>query len=302
MGKTHGKLNQRMPWFCWMPWKDPWEIIINQWPESQNKCLHINPTCVWIAWAVCDCIYHTCSQYCNSLFFFSGRHCGSHRSIWWGNVCPTCIESNGLVFMLGIKFLQPAMANRSLTHMYLPHVGCRFFSECLYKVYCETLGCWLTRYVYRIRFHKMFLQNVLRNMGMHHRMLISQLLSQSVYTKLMAREMGLIYRFLSSFFTKCIHQVYLEPHGHFAIHVLFTNCKHQVYCKWSVCQAPCSCVRQMYCSICPLVLKIWKCIVEKQVADMFIVWLARGTVEVQYAFKFRGIDPQGTVHPQQGIK
>ena len=163
--------------------------------------------------------------------FFSGRHCGSHRSIWWGNVCPTCIESNCLVFMLGIKFLQPAMANRSLTHMYLPHVGCRFFSECLYKVYCETLDCWSTRYVYRIRFRRMCLQNALRNMGMHHRMLISQLLSQSVYTKTMAREMGLIYRFLSSFFTKCIHEVYLEPHGHFAIHVLFTNCKHQVYCK-----------------------------------------------------------------------
>ena len=135
-------------------------------------------------------IPHVFAIFCNSLFFFSGRHCGSHRSIWWGNVCPTCIESNGLVFMLGIKFLQPAMANRSLTHMYLPHVGCRFFSECLYKVYCETLDCWSTRYVYRIRFRRMCLQNVLRNMGMHHRMLISR-----------------------TAITKCIHQIYGPGNG-----------------------------------------------------------------------------------------
>lgn len=117
--------------------------------------------------------------------------------------------------------------------MYLSHVGCRFFSECFHKVYCETLDCWSTKYVYRIRFHKMFSQNVLRNMGMHHRMLISQLLSQKCIHQIYGPGNGFDFKIFVIVFHKVYTPSVFGTTWSFCNSCSFTKCKHQVYCKLS---------------------------------------------------------------------
>lgn len=50
-----------------------------------------------------------CSQYCNAFFF--RVDIVDHTGPFGGAMCAQLIESNGLVFMWRINFLQPAMAN-----------------------------------------------------------------------------------------------------------------------------------------------------------------------------------------------
>lgn len=240
MGKTHGKLNQRMPWFCWMPWKDPWEIIINQWPESQNKCLHINPTCVWIAWAVCDCIYHTCSQYCNSLFFFrvdivdhtgpfGGAMCAqlvSNQMVWFScwelNFCnrpwqtevwPTCICR-----MLVADFSRSVYTKCIVKHWVVgwPDMFIAFvFTKCFCKMCCETWVC-TTACWYRNCYHKVYTPNWWPGKWVWS-IDFCRRFSQSVYTKCIWNHMVILQFmfFLRIVNTKCIaNEVFVRPHAH----------------------------------------------------------------------------------------
>ena len=138
-------------------------------------------------------------------FSFGGgggcRHCGSHRSMW----CPTCIESNGLVLMLGNKFLQHwPWQNTSLTHMYLPHVGCRFFNE-------------------------VYTGSVLRNMGLLvNQVCLSHLFSQNVFAKCVAKH-GYVspHVDITIAITKYIHQIYGPGNGYST--AIFRHVFHKVY-------------------------------------------------------------------------